>query len=707
MLRIMGATAVLLLSLLGACGGCLQGSQAPNSAGALQPISPSQSATLLPRLEAIPGGPALPRSDSFVDSDLLCLGEDFDPALPSQNVEGFAAQQAAFKPQQSDGGGLKGLAFALYRFDVPGYNLEPKLHFSWSISPGLAGSGNWVALTNWQRPGWDVFPFSNAGCSLLELDDLSSYFDASGRLYLAVLLGGSQEAYLKQIRLGGVPPQPQLSATPRRGAPPLQVHLDASASLPGVGNITSYEWDPEGDGSFLPGAAELDWLYETEGSFNATVRVSNELGNQASASILVQPGHFWQRSFGFDISESINGVAVDAQDNVYLAATQFNPEEAADSRILVLKLDPAGQLLWSRLYETEFNGVFCSAAAVDSAGNLLVSGTEYIGDLNAQCLLLKWSPAGDLIWSRIYGAEEGDYSEALRCEGSDIWLCGGTNQPSDVLLCKVLADGTIQYLRSRDLGSVEQGVDLDFKYSITSELSGVTVLARQLLPGGGQLAHVDYDADGDFNSAGVLADNSLPREPGHIYYRRNLLTAETRYTVSGTVEINSLAQPFVLVLPPSGDSTAGCRISGLDCNRQGGLLSDGSGGQYLGLSARIPGGDGTLHSCLLHVLGDGSLASALQMEAGGHYNSTRSLLPYKDGLLLGGYGPDAFGAYVPAISGSQVYSDEWVDTPGSSSNPQWTTAPGNGTVSDAATGLVQDSGAGSFDVMLSFVPLPQ
>ncbi len=704
---LVSAVSALLLCLSVSCAGKPGLPETGNAAG-VAGFDPSVlAARQLPAVAGLPAAQTRPRGDSFVDSDLVRLGEQFEAGLPSQNVEVFAAQQLALKPAQTGSSGLKGLAFAVYGYAVPGYDLEPRLHFSWGIPP-QSGSGSdcWVTLANWDSGAWDWFDYAELSGSALELPDFAPYLDPGGQMYVALVLGGTQEAYLNQIRLGGVSPQPSLSASPRRGAPPLQVHLDASASLPGAGSAISFEWDPEGDGSYLPGNAELDWLYSEEGSFNATVRVSNELGNQATASLVISPGHYWQRSFGYLLAESVDGLAVDAGDNVLLAGTQFDSDPAVDSRIFVMKLNSAGQMLWTRFFARDNSDVYASSAAVDSEGNLVVCGTEYIGDLDAQCLLLKWDPDGNLLWSKIYGASEGDYAEQVRCDGTDIWFCGTTNSPADTLLCKVMPDGEIKYLRSRDLGSAEYGADLDFKHGLTGELTGVTVLSRISTAAGGQLGHVDYDSSGDFSSAALLADDSQGREPGHIRYSHNFITAQTRYTVSGTVEINSVKSPFVLTLPPSGDSVFGVRVSGLDCGSFGGLLSDGSGGNLLAVSGRFPGGDQAVHSCLLHLLSDGTLGSALELEAGGSYSSADALLSYGDGLLLAGFGPDAFGEYQNWGSGTQSYSDHWVDTPGSSTSPQWTTADSQGVASDADPGMVQDSGAGSFDALVSFVPLP-
>jgi len=96
-----------------------------------------------------------------------------------------------------------------------------------------------------------------------------------------------------------------------------------------------------------------------------------------------------------------SGVAVarDAMDNVFTARWDFNP--AGD--IYVAKRNAAGTLLW----EARFDNLdvtrheVATFVAVDSAGNVLVSGTIRSGfsnPVNAASLLMKFDPDGKLLW---------------------------------------------------------------------------------------------------------------------------------------------------------------------------------------------------------------------------------------------------------------------------------------------------------------------
>jgi len=101
------------------------------------------------------------------------------------------------------------------------------------------------------------------------------------------------------------------------------------------------------------------------------------------------------------------GVAVarDAADNVFTARWDYNP--AGD--IYVAKRNATGRVLWEVRYDNVDNTRHEAATfvAADSLGNVLVSGTIRSGFSNpvdAASLLMKFSPNGQLLWRRVYSS---------------------------------------------------------------------------------------------------------------------------------------------------------------------------------------------------------------------------------------------------------------------------------------------------------------
>jgi len=86
-----------------------------------------------------------------------------------------------------------------------------------------------------------------------------------------------------------------LDADPTSGENPLLVNFDASGSYDPDGSIDNYEWDFDGNGVFNETGEEADaegsistsYTYAEPGDYNATVRVSDDRGQQSTACGLI------------------------------------------------------------------------------------------------------------------------------------------------------------------------------------------------------------------------------------------------------------------------------------------------------------------------------------------------------------------------------------------------------------------------------------
>ncbi|MBK8882770.1 MAG: hypothetical protein IPN67_10395 [Bacteroidales bacterium] len=133
-------------------------------------------------------------------------------------------------------------------------------------------------------------------------------------------------------------------------------------------------------------------------------------------------------------------VATDASNNVYTANWDYN----AGGDITLTKRDAAGNLLWAVPYNNTDNTRHEVATWVetDSQGNILVSGTirsGYSNPVNAASLLMKYSPAGTLLWRVVYESSF-DGSSTRKClvdANNNIYVLGiGTGPNGQVTKVK-------------------------------------------------------------------------------------------------------------------------------------------------------------------------------------------------------------------------------------------------------------------------------
>jgi hypothetical protein len=145
----------------------------------------------------------------------------------------------------------------------------------------------------------------------------------------------------------------------------------------------------------------------------------------------------WTRQVGSDKVDTAWGVAVDSQDNIYMAGQTGGtlPGQASSGHrdAFVSKYTPAGQEVWTRQFGTASldggNGV-----AVDREGNVYVAGgTE--GDLpghenrgSVDAFLRKYSPMGEELWTRQFGASEWDLAVAVAVDQEgNAYVIGNTD----------------------------------------------------------------------------------------------------------------------------------------------------------------------------------------------------------------------------------------------------------------------------------------
>jgi hypothetical protein len=159
-------------------------------------------------------------------------------------------------------------------------------------------------------------------------------------------------------------------------------------------------------------------------------------------------------------------VATDASNNVYTANWDYN----AGGDITLTKRDASGNILW----EVPYNNInqtrheVATWVATDGLGNILVSGTirsGYSNPVNANSLLMKFDPSGNLLWRVVY-ENDFDGSSTKKClidANNNIYVLGiGTGPNGQVTKVKKFSSSGTSVWNYFDAGI---GGPITFKFT--------------------------------------------------------------------------------------------------------------------------------------------------------------------------------------------------------------------------------------------------
>lgn len=207
-------------------------------------------------------------------------------------------------------------------------------------------------------------------------------------------------------------------------------------------------------------------------------------------------------------------VAGDGLGNVYTARYDSNP--AGD--ILVIKHDSAGVQQWQAGFDQTDTSKWEQAMSVqcDPSGNVVVCGTLKSGQsnpVNAAGILMKFSPAGTLLWRVVYdGSFDGSSTRRCLVDGDGVIYVLGLGMGPNGLVTRVKAfnpDGSVRWDWFDPAGI---GAPLHFKFSPGR---GILIFCRSTTGSLNGYAKIDlsgnpvWSLSGIFsNSAGDLAGDS-------------------------------------------------------------------------------------------------------------------------------------------------------------------------------------------------------
>lgn len=148
----------------------------------------------------------------------------------------------------------------------------------------------------------------------------------------------------------------------------------------------------------------------------------------------------WQRVLGGAGNDDGWGVAVDSSENIYVSGSS-DPSNIGETRALFAKYNSSGTIQWQRALLNSATSQEGTSAAVDSSGNVYVTGNTY-----PDLLLVKYDTSGTIQWQRKLAGVDLTlgYGISVDSTGSFVYVTAQattTAGGSDILIAKFPGDG--------------------------------------------------------------------------------------------------------------------------------------------------------------------------------------------------------------------------------------------------------------------------
>jgi hypothetical protein len=231
------------------------------------------------------------------------------------------------------------------------------------------------------------------------------------------------------------------------------------------------------------GGDRSDWAYDVavDSDFNSFLGGLLTTGPLNNYNFYVSKSDpegtvLWQRYLSGTGNDPLAGVAVDSSGNIYITG-ESGFDSVADA-FVTAKYSTDGALQWQKkLVGAQFYNSSPYALHIDSSDNLFVTGTTaYSTAGSTDALLAKYDTDGALQWQKMIGGSGTERPLGVNTDSSgNVYITGYTASYSSsnyLMLVKYNSAGTVQWQRVIGNAETSQGVDVDFDSSDNVYVAG-------------------------------------------------------------------------------------------------------------------------------------------------------------------------------------------------------------------------------------------
>uniref|UniRef100_A0A7C3EML1 CARDB domain-containing protein n=1 Tax=candidate division WOR-3 bacterium TaxID=2052148 RepID=A0A7C3EML1_UNCW3 len=280
----------------------------------------------------------------------------------------------------------------------------------------------------------------------------------------------------------------------------------------------------------------------------------------------------WVRRYDWrGLNDVASGVVVDQNGNIYVSG--YSADSLTSSDYLTLSYDPDGNLRWTDRYNGPGSSSdITSGIALDSSGNVYVTGYSYSNTTYDDFCTIKYNANGARLWVTRYSGASTERAQAIATDLSgNVYVTGYTQAGNDMLTIKYNTNGVQQWL-DRYNG---EGNGADYATAVcTDRLGNCYVTGYSLGTGTADYDYVTikystsgtrewvarYNGDGNDNDYpyGVITDRN-----GDVYVTGYGTGLNTVYDVV-TIRYNTLGQQVWVRRYDTGNNNEYGRAIALD-----------------------------------------------------------------------------------------------------------------------------------------------
>jgi uncharacterized delta-60 repeat protein len=178
----------------------------------------------------------------------------------------------------------------------------------------------------------------------------------------------------------------------------------------------------------------------------------------------------WQRIYGGDRPEKVSSIIRQTSDGGYIFACSTFSFGAGHHDFWVLKLTSLGEIEWQRTYGGSNNDKAYSIQQASDGGYIVAGETKPFGAGNKDILVLKLASDGNIEWQKTYVGNYTDEAYSIQQASDGGYIVAGETQSfgagnGDIWILKLASDGTIKWQKtyggtqSDEASSIQQTSD--------------------------------------------------------------------------------------------------------------------------------------------------------------------------------------------------------------------------------------------------------